>query len=194
MLRSYYNHVALHQVVFDNHCHTQICCSQRPQHTEVRRKQFSHKHESWMSLRLQTNAAYLVYFWMPISFGIDKGRMMTRQMMERANRWSVYQWYGISASLEPVTVSYKEIHTGEEQTRGEMSITYLLQNEGTRATTWSSRCVCKSNQMPCLKLERHKKHQMDLKGFSQTKWWRKKLKGCYSCPLHVYPDVSWNEN
>lgn len=67
-----------------------------------------------MSFWTQTSAVYLVYFWMPISFGIDRGRMMTRHMMKRANRWSVYQWYGISPSLEPVTISYKEIHTGEE--------------------------------------------------------------------------------
>lgn len=64
---------------------------------------------------------------MPISFGMDRGRMMTRHMMKRANRWSVYQWYGISPSLDPVTVSYREIHTEEEQVK--MNIIYLLQHE-----------------------------------------------------------------
>lgn len=42
MLWSYYNSVALHQVIFDNHCHTQICSGQRPQHTDTRRKQLDH--------------------------------------------------------------------------------------------------------------------------------------------------------
>lgn len=85
-------------------------------------------HESWTSLWPQMSAAYLVYFWMPISFEMDSGRMMTRHMMKRANRWSVYQWYGISPSLDPVTVSYKEIQTGEEHCW--MSIIYLLRHEG----------------------------------------------------------------
>lgn len=54
--------------------------------------------------------------------------MMKRHMMKRANLWSVYQWYGISPSVDPVTVSYKEIHTRGEQVR--MNMFYLLHHEG----------------------------------------------------------------
>lgn len=39
----------------------------------------------------QQRGVHLVYFWMPISLGMDSGRMMMRHMMKRANRWSVYQ-------------------------------------------------------------------------------------------------------
>lgn len=55
-----------------------------------------------------------MYFWMPISFGMDRGRIMMRHMMKRANLWSVYQWYGISSAREPVIDWYKEIHTAAE--------------------------------------------------------------------------------
>lgn len=41
VLWSYYDCMALHQVIFDNHCHAKICSSQRPQHTDRRRKQLS---------------------------------------------------------------------------------------------------------------------------------------------------------
>lgn len=58
-----------------------------------------------------------MYFWIPISFGMDSGRMMMRHMMKRAKRWSVYQWYGMSASLDPVTVMYRETHTDRERDR-----------------------------------------------------------------------------
>jgi hypothetical protein len=49
---------------------------------------------------------------MPISLGMERGRMKMRHMMKRWNRWSVYQWYGISPSKDPVTVSYRDTHTG----------------------------------------------------------------------------------
>lgn len=54
---------------------------------------------------------HLVYFWMPISLGIESGRMIMRHMTKSAKRWSVYQWYGISPSVFPVTVSYRDRHT-----------------------------------------------------------------------------------
>lgn len=65
----------------------------------------------------QTSAGYLVYFWMPISLGMERGRMMTRHTMKSEKRWSVYQWYGISPSVDPVMVSYKEMQTGGKQAR-----------------------------------------------------------------------------
>lgn len=56
-------------------------------------------------------SAHLVYFWMPISLGIESGRMIMKHMRKSAKRWSVYQWYGISPSVFPVTVSYRDRHT-----------------------------------------------------------------------------------
>lgn len=56
-------------------------------------------------------STHLVYFWMPISLGIESGRMIMRHMTKSAKRWSVYQWYGISPSVFPVTVSYRDRHT-----------------------------------------------------------------------------------
>lgn len=56
-------------------------------------------------------STHLVYFWMPISLGIESGRMIMKHMRKSAKRWSVYQWYGISPSVFPVTVSYRDRHT-----------------------------------------------------------------------------------
>lgn len=114
VLWSYDDSVAVHQVIFNNHCHTQVCRSQRPQHADTKRDSWQFRQNftlGWTSLWLQGRALYLVYFWIPISFGIDSGRMMTRHTRKRENRWSVYQWCGISPSLEPVIVSYKEMDT-----------------------------------------------------------------------------------
>lgn len=124
VLWSYYDCVVLHQAVFDCHCHTQIRSSQRPQHTDRRREQrwyyiniYTH-----MLFRAQLSVLYLVYFWILISFGMDKGRMMTRHIMKRANRWSVYQWYGISPSTDPVTVSYRETDTGKTKVESKRKV------------------------------------------------------------------------
>lgn len=63
-------------------------------------------------------STHLVYFWIPISLGIESGRMIMKHMRNSAKRWSVYQWYGISPSVFPVTVSYRDRHT-ETDKQGE---------------------------------------------------------------------------
>lgn len=63
-------------------------------------------------------STHLVYFWMPISLGIESGRTIMKHMRKSAKRWSVYQWYGISPSVCPVTVSYRDRHT-ETHKQGE---------------------------------------------------------------------------
>lgn len=63
-------------------------------------------------------STHLVYFWMPISLGIESGRMIMKHMRKSAKRWSVYQWYGISPSVFPVTVSYRDRHTETHKQEG----------------------------------------------------------------------------
>lgn len=51
---------------------------------------------------------------MLISLGTERGKMRKRHRRNRANLWSVYQWYGISDSGKPVINSYMEKHTVEK--------------------------------------------------------------------------------
>lgn len=57
---------------------------------------------------------YLVYFWKPISRGVERGRMTSAQSRVRVKRWSVYQ--GCGAGGEPGRM--KSHTAGREGRRG----------------------------------------------------------------------------
>lgn len=55
---------------------------------------------------------YLVYFWNPISFGADSGRMTSMESRVKVKRWSVYQGCRAGGAL-----GSRKSHTGRKAGR-----------------------------------------------------------------------------